>query len=61
MKKGQEYIGIIEEYEFPNKGVILHREETGITKVVVKDTLPGQTIRFVISKKRSGKCEGRLL
>ncbi len=61
MKKGQEYIGIIEEYEFPNKGVILHSEEAGITKVVVKDTLPGQTVRFVISKKRSGKCEGRLL
>ena len=61
MKKGQEYIGIIEEYEFPNKGVVLYKEENSLTKVVVKGTLPGQTVRFSISKKRSGKCEGRLL
>lgn len=61
MKKGQEYIGIIEEYEFPNKGVVLYKEEESLTKVVVKGTLPGQTVRFVISKKRSGKCEGRLI
>lgn len=61
MKKGQEYVGIIEEYEFPNKGVVLYKEENSLTKVVVKGTLPGQTVRFLISKKRSGKCEGRLL
>lgn len=61
MKKGQEYIGTIEEYEFPNKGIVLYKEESSLTKIVVKGTLPGQTIRFVLSKKRSGKCEGRLL
>lgn len=61
MKKGQEYVGRIEEYEFPNKGIVFYKEEDSLTKVVVKDTLPGQTVRFLVSKKRSGKCEGRLI
>ena len=30
-------------------------------KVVVKNVIPGQTIRFAVNKKRHGKCEGRLL
>lgn len=61
MKKGQEYIGRIEEYEFPNKGIVIYKEEDSQTKVMIKGTLPGQTVRFLLTKKRSGKCEGRLI
>ena len=39
------------------KGVIKTDEE----KVIVKHALSGQKIRFSITKKRKGKCEGRLL
>ena len=57
MKKGEIYTGTIEKMEFPNKG-ILHIDGE---KAVVKNALPGQTVRFVVSKKRNGRCEGRLL
>lgn len=60
MKKGGIYEGIVEKVEFPNKG-ILHIEEEGGAAVVVKNTIPGQKVRFVVSKKRSGRSEGRLL
>ena len=30
-------------------------------RVIVKNAVPGQKVRFVINKKRKGKCEGRLL
>ena len=61
MKKGQIYEGKIESIEFPNKGILTYREEEKETKVTVKGTLPGQTVRFLLSKKHGGKCEGRLL
>lgn len=61
MKKGQIYEGLVEKYEFPNKGIINYKEEDKETKVVVKGALKGQNVRFSLSKKRSGKCEGRLL
>ena len=62
MKKGQEYIGIVEKVDFPNKGTINYVNEDGtVTKVAVKGAILGQKVRFVISKKRSGKCEGRIL
>ena len=57
MKKGEIYEAVVEKIEFPNKG-ILHVEEE---KVIVKNAIPGQKVRFVINKKRKGKCEGRLL
>lgn len=57
MKKGQVYEGIVEKIDFPNKGIIRIEEE----KVIVKNTIPGQTVKFQINKKRKGKCEGRLL
>lgn len=40
-----------------NKGVLSCEDE----KVVVKNVLPGQKISFMITKKRKGKAEGRLL
>lgn len=57
MKKGQIYEGCVEYVSFPNKGVLKVEGE----KVVVKHTVAGQKISFSISKKRKGKCEGRLL
>lgn len=56
MKKHEFYEGIVEKIEFPNKG-ILHIEGE---KVVVKNAIPGQRIRFMINKKRQGRCEGSL-
>ena len=50
MKKGQEYIGKIEELEFPNKGIFIYREGDTETRVTIKGTLPGQTVRFFVSK-----------
>ncbi len=57
MKKGQIYTGTVEKMEFPNRGVITADGE----KAIVKNALPGQKVRFVINKKRNGRCEGRLL
>lgn len=57
MKKGQEYVGVIESVAFPNKGMI--RLAEGM--VIVKGGLPGQTVRFRLNKKRKSKWEGRLL
>lgn len=57
MKKGDIYEGIIERIDFPNKGVMYADGE----KIEVKNGLPGQKVRIGISKKRGGKCEGRLL
>lgn len=57
MKKGEIFEAIVECIEFPNKGV-LHIDET---RVIVKNAIPGQKIRFVVNKKRNGRCEGRLL
>lgn len=57
MKKGQIYEGMVESVAYPNKGIINAEGE----KVVVKHTIAGQKVQFSISKKRKGKCEGRLL
>ena len=59
MKKGQEYIGVVERTDFPNKGIVCVEGED--KRTVVKDTLPGQTVRFMVNKTRKDKCEGRLL
>lgn len=57
MKKGDICEAVVEKIDFPNKG-ILHMEGE---RIIVKNALPGQKIRFAINKKRKGKCEGRLL
>ena len=56
MKKGEIYEGVIEKVEFPNKGFVYVDGQ----KVIVKNGIPGQKIRFMINKKRSGRAEGRL-
>ena len=57
MKKGEIYEGVIEKVDFPNKGRVLIDGQN----VTVKNGMPGQKIRFIINKKRSGRVEGRLL
>ncbi|MDE6941212.1 MAG: 23S rRNA (uracil-5-)-methyltransferase RumA, partial [Lachnospiraceae bacterium] len=57
MKKGQVYEGYVERVDFPNKGIIRCEDETA----VVKNVIPGQKVSFMVSKKRKGKVEGRLL
>lgn len=42
--------------DFPNKGIIEHEEG----KVIVKNTMPGQKVSFVVSKVKSEKAEGNL-
>ena len=57
MKKGEIFEAIVENIEFPNKG-ILHIDGE---RVVVKNAIPGQKVRFGVNKKRGGRCEGRHL
>lgn len=57
MKKGMEYQGVVEKIDFPNKGTV-NCGEDGVA--LVKRTLPGQKVSFTVSKKRAGKCVGRL-
>ena len=57
MKKGQVYEGVVTRVEFPNKGIVPVGDDT----VVVKNSLPGQKISFMIQKVRKGKAEARLL
>ena len=57
MKKGEIYEGIVEKIDFPNKGLVC---VDGI-RVIVKNAIPGQKIRFRIHKKRKDRCEGILL
>lgn len=66
MKKGQTYTGMVERVDFPNKGIITIETtlEDGTVKkesCVVKNTLPGQKVTFMVNKIRKGKAEGRLL
>lgn len=59
MKKGQILEGRIEKVEFPNKGIaVIDGEEK---TVVVKNTLPGQKVKFAVNKIRKGKAEARLM
>ena len=63
MKKGEIYEGMIETIEFPNKGIVWVKDEAAgeIVRVIVKNGMPGQKVRFQINKKRKNRCEGRLL
>ena len=57
MKKGQIYEGTVEKVLFPNKGQI----KTEDRAVTVKNGIPGQKVRFQVTKVRKGKAEGRIL
>ena len=57
MKKGEIYEGVIEKVDFPNKGYVFVEDQ----KVLIKNGIPGQKVRFMIQKKRSGRAQGRIL
>lgn len=57
MKKGEIYEGVITKYDFPNKGSLVYEDR----KVIIKGALLGQKVRFMLTKKKSGTGEGRLL
>ena len=59
MKKGQIFEGIIEKVEFPNKGKVYVPEEDRY--VIVKNGIPGQKVKVIVNKFKSGNAEGRLL
>ena len=59
MKKGQILEGYIERVDFPNKGFAVVEDEE--KKVIVKNTVPEQKVRFAVNKIRKGQAEGRLL
>ena len=59
MKKGQILEGYIEKVDFPNKGFAVVEDEE--KKVIVKNTVPEQKVRFAVNKIRKGQAEGRLL
>ncbi|MCR5773482.1 MAG: 23S rRNA (uracil-5-)-methyltransferase RumA, partial [Lachnospiraceae bacterium] len=56
MKKGEKYTGKVRELAFPNKGIAC---VDGVD-VIVKNTLPGQEISFILNKNKPGLKEGRL-
>lgn len=57
MKKGQVLEGTVEKVAFPNKGIVSVEDK----KVILKNAVPGQKVRFSVSKVRKGKGEGRVL
>lgn len=57
MKKGEFYEGVIGQFDFPDKGVL----ETEEGKIVIKHCLPGQKVRAMVTKKRGGRCEGKIV
>ncbi|MGI6116888.1 MAG: 23S rRNA (uracil(1939)-C(5))-methyltransferase RlmD [Bilifractor sp.] len=57
MKKGETYEGTVRRISFPNKGHVT----VGDRDVIVKNALPGQTVRFRINKKKAGRTEAQLL
>ena len=58
MKKGQEITGKVIDIKFPNIGIVLTEDGD---KVIVKNSLPGQTVRARVNKIRHGKAEAALL
>ena len=54
MKKGQILEGYIERVDFPNKGFAVVEDEE--KKVIVKNTVPEQKVRFAVNKIRKGQA-----
>ncbi len=57
LRKGEIYQGTIENYDFPNKGSFMAEDR----KVTIKGALKGQKVEFMVTKRKSGMAEGRLL
>ncbi len=58
MKKGQIADGVVVSVVFPNKGIVCAEDGS---RVMVKNSIPGQRVRFAVNKTRGGRLEGRLL
>ena len=58
MKKGFVGEGVVERVEFPNKGIVVTEDGE---RVIVKNSIPGQTVSFAVNKIKHKKAEGRLL
>lgn len=56
MKKGTVVTGMVERLSFPNKGILTVED----SRMVVKNTIPGQVIEAVVTKNGSNRMEGRL-
>ncbi|MDO5403851.1 MAG: 23S rRNA (uracil(1939)-C(5))-methyltransferase RlmD [Eubacteriales bacterium] len=64
MKKGQIYTGTVAYVDFPNKAAAYVESEDpqdNGQKVIVKNSIPGQRVSFMVNKKKGSHCEGRLL
>ncbi|WP_026507601.1 class I SAM-dependent RNA methyltransferase [Butyrivibrio sp. MC2013] len=65
MKKKQIIEGTVDKRLFPNKGIVkdisIDGEGCPGARVTVKNTLPGQKVRAVVTKARGDRAEGRLL
>lgn len=63
MKKGNIYQGTVEYIDFPNKAYVIveSNDEDNGKKVMVKNSIPGQKIEFMINKKKKDRYEGRLI
>lgn len=57
MKKGDIGEGLITKVSFPNKGIVVVDD----SKIIVKNGMPGQKVRFQVNKKKKNKLEARLL
>ena len=58
MKKGFRGTGIVERVDFPNKGIAVTDDGD---RVIVKNTIPGQKVEFVVNKVKHQRAEGRLM
>lgn len=59
MKKNEYYEGEVVSLQFPNKGLV-HTAESE-APILVKNTIPGQVVRFQLKKIRKSVPEGRLV
>ena len=58
MKKGFRGTGTVERVDFPNKGIAVTDDGD---RVIVKNTIPGQKVEFVVNKVKHQMAEGRLM
>ncbi len=57
MKRGETYTGEVRLFTSPDKGIACVEE----SEVLIRGTLPGQEVSFILSKNKAGLREGRLL
>ena len=58
MKKGFRGTGTVERVDFTNKGIAVTDDGD---RVIVKNTIPGQKVEFVVNKVKHQRAEGRLM